>query len=81
MHCKECKHWTRYKSPTPNSKLPLDECIYGSEEYGRCKNENFIYLYGREHHNKALIYWDCDQFKADFETGEQFGCIHFEQKE
>ena len=28
-----------------------------------------------------LLYWDYECYGAGFETGQNFGCIHFEKKD
>lgn len=76
--CENCKHWIRNKES------------YQSKKYGRCNCESFEYgssfHYGKEDNkitindNSKLLYQDHDNYSADFETGENFGCIHFKSE-
>lgn len=74
--CKNCKYWKR-------------DCDL--ECYGTCDNPSFEYesAYCYERHKKEqdkpilknkLFYMDYESYSAGFETGEEFGCIHFENK-
>jgi hypothetical protein len=63
--CKDCKHWERNKD----------------EKYaGRCDSEKFVYSDGNDCQKDGLQYWDYEGYSAGFETGEDFGCIHWEAK-
>ena len=67
--CKVCGYWKRHNEKGKNKK------------FGQCKNEvNFRYEPGDIPHKisekaNALIYSDYEGYSADFETGENFGCI------
>jgi hypothetical protein len=71
MNCKTCKHWEHH----PKRDV---------EHYGACSNPNFIYgtaQYDRDREKSKfneLFYWDSESWAAGFETGENFGCIHWE---
>ena len=64
--CKDCKYFK------PHENDP---------GYGFCNCEKFVYLDGFNTRCKdGLMYWDYEEFGADFEVGENFGCIHFKPK-
>jgi hypothetical protein len=53
--------------------------------YGGCKNKYFQYggrMEDEEYPVEAngLLYWDVDSYGAGFDVGENFGCIHWEEK-
>ena len=49
---------------------------------GDCSNPNFIYTGdGEEVTINGLGYWDYESYDAGFNVGEEFGCIHFKEKE
>jgi hypothetical protein len=82
MKCSNCKYWKR-QVPTPNH-IP-------DEGFGDCSNPKFIYgksdtIYypfdrtlEQNYPVDALLYRDYENYMAWFETGENFGCIHFEE--
>lgn len=71
--CKYCKYFKRN-----NDKYPYNK-------YGQCKCNKFIYgdSYDRKNESKSdeLFYLDYEWYKAFIEVGENFGCIHFKQRE
>lgn len=61
--CKDCKYWTRRFDP---------------RWAGICDCSKFAYSGGGERKEKdGLFYWDAEGYSAGFNTGEDFGCIHF----
>ncbi len=68
--CKNCIFWKRYGIPGR----------------GFCRNENFGEIeIGKQSMNdasiKGLAYWGYGKpARGGFDTGEDFGCIHFEEK-
>ena len=68
--CQTCRFWTRHDHY---------ELLFGS-----CSCPKFIYRYagGRSDvenpPNDALLYEDGECDRAGFNTGESFGCIHWE---
>lgn len=69
MKCKACVWWT------PKNR---DRTI------GECHHEKFVYHYGFGESScpkDGLAYWDQECYNAGFETGVEFGCIHFEKVE
>ena len=69
--CKNCKYWTQHVGP------------YKDTHFGSCSNEKFVYTFtslNKDVPDDGLGYWDEECYKAYFETGENFGCIHFESK-
>jgi hypothetical protein len=70
--CKFCRFWTEYKA----DYYPYHPGI------GGCNHGNFVYTgQGDETPVNGLGYWDQDSYRAGFETGSDFGCIHFEQRD
>ena len=76
--CKNCSLWY----------AKGDDFGY-KDNHGYCDSDKF--MYGGEwdsevtdeylKKNDGLIYEDCEGYAASFETGENFGCIHFKEKE
>ena len=70
--CKTCKHWTRAADPYNIRSM--------GRHTGSCNSDKFSY---GEHiiPTDGFIYWDQESVHADFATGEDFGCIHWSQKQ
>ena len=76
--CKDCKYFKRNTDK------------YLNKQFGRCMNETKL-DYGSSYDNKSysntiitpdmLLYEDYERYSASLEVGEDFGCIHFENKE
>ena len=77
--CKNCKYWARHNAN------------YYNDKFGRCNNGK-KFRYGDAwdicdnksnacKKNDELYYEDYESYSADFETGENFGCIHWEKKD
>ena len=71
MNCATCKHWTRYTDG-------FDQHYHGPHA-GECSNKHFTYGSVNVPIN-GLVYWDYEGYSAEFATGEDFGCIHWEEK-
>jgi hypothetical protein len=74
MKCKDCAYWTRKKYP--HEPEP--------EKVGNCKCDKFVYTGGFDDNETpidGLGYSDYESYSACFETGENFGCIHFKKHE
>lgn len=69
--CKNCKYFKRNKDN------------YRSEKYGECSCDKFAYdsWISEKEETDKLFYWDYEDYSANFNVGENFGCIHFEEKE
>lgn len=78
MKCKDCKYWKRYEER--RAIWGRLRTIASNTSYGDCKNDNFFYKEAPKDNIKGLIYYDYENYTAGFETGQDFGCIHFEQK-
>jgi len=65
MRCQNCMYWTRFKES------------YENKEYGDCNNDKFNYEYPAKNKDDNLVYRDGEGWSAGFETGQNFGCIHF----
>lgn len=59
--CKECKYW-----------------LHDKGGIGLCTCEKFVFVDEPEKTPKdGIAYHDTDGYQTEFETGEDFGCIHF----
>lgn len=70
MNCKNCIYFKRHTSN------------YKNKHYGECSCNKFEYgsTYSKdEKETDKLFYSDHDDYDADFEVGEYFGCIHFKE--
>lgn len=73
MECRECKFWEAEHHPRRSKKI-----------FGECKNPKFVYqeeITWKDEQSDMLIYWDYEGYSAWFETGSEFGCIHFEKRD
>jgi len=69
--CKDCKHWTRNTHK------------HDDKRYGDCACGELDYMpYGISDNDgdDMLTYSDYEGYSATFSTGQNFGCIHFEEK-
>lgn len=66
--CINCKYWVR------------NDDNYSNKFFGMCSSDKFIYEDSDKNPKDALVYWDYEGYSAGFETGENFGCIHFTNK-
>ena len=74
VRCITCKHWTKY-----TDKYDVERFATHS---GECRNDKFVYNdstldNGVETPKDGLMYWDGEGYQAYFNTGEDFGCIHW----
>ena len=68
--CGTCKHWRRY-----TEKFEVE---YHGKHAGTCNSNQFVYDEGRPQPPQAgLRYWDYEGYSAGFDTGEDFGCVHW----
>lgn len=68
--CEGCGFWV-YKESSASPK-----------HYGDCRCPKFCYEYpDKEGDTNNLLYMDCEGYSAEFETGKDFGCIHWKPKE
>lgn len=67
--CGKCKHWQRY-----SSDFDVD---YHGKHAGTCKSDKFVYDGGPQPPQDGLRYWDYEGYSAGFDTGEDFGCVHW----
>jgi hypothetical protein len=77
--CKNCKHFKRHKDSCQSIKFGHCVCskfVYGSAYEQTKKEDNDFSDEANE-----LLYEDYEGYNADFEVGENFGCIHWEAKE
>ena len=79
--CKTCKHWKRNNDAEwylkanmemPKSYLNFGECYCRKFVYGESTDKSEIY------DEDCLLYHDYEDWKAGFETGEDFGCLHYD---
>ena len=68
--CKNCASWLRC--------IPMKYEIRDITHQGVCKHTAFVYSSDDcIAPIDGLVYWDADSYAAGFNTGENFGCIHF----
>lgn len=88
MTCKECKYWNR-GGYFEHDKVDWDKHILKTDEtsqFGLCLHEKISsdYVVGwlKRSGEKFTdgIWADCDENRGAVETGQDFGCIHFEAK-
>jgi hypothetical protein len=67
--CFNCRYWTKVG-------------YFGKDVYGQCGCEKFVYNDGtlESLNTDELHYWDIESYNACFETGKDFGCIHWEKR-
>lgn len=76
MKCADCVFWKRDEIFDWRTETASDA------PYGYCNNSKFVYTGdGDKTPEDGLGYWDCESYKAGFQTGENFGCIHFKERE
>ena len=74
--CETCAAWTQ-EEPRGCARLP--------KGFGYCVSPKFYYTGDgtddpAEGEVDCLTYWDCEGYGAGFETGKDFGCIHWTKK-
>lgn len=73
--CKNCKYWQEDKGFMESHKT--------LSSFGTCQCPKF--KYDPPNYNDLaedeFVYCDMEHYEAYFETGAEFGCIHFEQKQ
>ncbi len=67
--CGKCKHWRRYS-------MEFDVNYHGKHA-GTCNSDKFVYDEGPQPPQDGLRYWDYEGYSAGFDTGEDFGCVHW----
>lgn len=68
--CATCKHWRRYTEEV--------DVNYHGKHAGVCNSNSFVYDDGPQTPKDGLKYWDYEGYSAGFNTGEEFGCVHWE---
>ena len=75
--CKICEFWTRIVEREHNL---VKEIIIPTQN-GKCSCEKFISPPTKCGPIDGFFFWDDDSGgNGDFETGEHFGCIHFQER-
>lgn len=71
--CKNCKHWTRNKN----------DIAFNDERFGICDKTIDISEVGIQNglEDNIATSSDFDSYQSILETGQNFGCIHFEEGE
>lgn len=83
--CKNCKYFQRYTGE------------YDNNNYGRCQSKKMLYSettkdgvdYWDDEKRESrplkdtdlLLYMDAEDYYANIEVGQDFGCIHYEEAE
>ncbi len=69
--CRTCKNWARH-----TQKFDIE---HHGKHVGICSSKAFVYTGQSNIINvDGLGYWDVESYHAGFETGEDFGCIHWD---
>lgn len=64
-----------------NELIRCKDCKYWNSESKTCSNDKFIYSDTvKDLPDDGLLYYDYECYSAGFYTGENFGCIHGEDK-
>jgi hypothetical protein len=66
--CGSCKFWSKYEGQYADSL---------GKKAGSCGNDKFVHE--ADLPIDGLAYWG-GELSAGFETGEQFGCVHWEKR-
>lgn len=79
--CKNCKYFERFKNWETNNEMI--RVIVSNTKYGKCKSDKLQYgsSWDEKKETDKLLYEDSDSYQAFLEVGEDFGCIHFKEKE
>ena len=83
--CKNCKYFKRYTAE------------YDNNNYGRCQSNKLLYaettedgveIWDNEKYERRIIKdtdlllcMDAEDYHAEIEVGQDFGCIHYEEAE
>ena len=70
--CGTCKHWWRYTDGF--------DVKYHGDRTGVCISDKFRYCAAPPTPRDGLRYWDHEGFSAGFDTGEDFGCVHWSRR-
>lgn len=91
MNKQEFLEWTKQvqkqlkKKPKRSNTKTCNNCIHwtpnNDRKAGICNSQHFEYTgQGGETPTMGLSYSDGEGYSANFETGPEFGCIHFEKR-
>lgn len=69
MKCKDCILWERYLGYKGKP-----------EQYGTCQSDYFVDYNDYSIPKNGVASWDYEGYRSGMFTGEDFGCIHFENK-
>jgi hypothetical protein len=87
--CKTCRHWKRLFILMPDDRYFLLEDIKKNvsgdfsckqSKIGSCTCDKFIYGENEDTPEDGLSYTDSEEYSAQLRTGENFGCIHWEER-
>lgn len=71
--CETCIFWKRYTEES--------DIRYHGEHKGGCSCGHFVYTGdGTQCPIDGVGFWDYESYDASFETGRDFGCIHWVDK-
>jgi len=65
--CKDCKYFIE-KDPRRSPPVDFGTCTNPLFEYGEVKDKNTLF-----------VYYDIDDYNADFFVNKNFGCVGFEK--
>ena len=69
--CKDCKYFNRENGKYSGSDI---------KGFGVCESGKIGYLSG-DYTDDMLVYEDSEEYWAYHRVGENFGCVHFEERE
>jgi hypothetical protein len=75
--CGSCEHWVRFTD--------VGAIKFHGAYSGKCKSPKFVYCGANQKTPQktpkdGLSYWDYESYAAGFDTGEDFGCVHWSAK-
>ena len=71
--CKDCKHFQKFEAEY--------ECL-PDKDMGKCLSGKILYERDvTEYTDNVLVYGDSEEYWAYHRVGENFGCVHFEERE
>lgn len=70
--CGNCEFWLRYTEQF--------EVKHHGQHAGICESDQFVYNNMGSTPKDGLRYWDYEGYDAGFDTGENFGCVHFKER-
>ena len=82
-NCKNCKYFYRHHNFMWDK---YGDCVNKKIAYGESNHRGYLQCLDNRWTEKIkdtdmVLYMDGESYSAELEVGEDFGCIHFEEKE